>query len=651
MRRLLRLLSNPRFTRYLTFFTLLLASAAMARGGGGEHYSSGSGDSDYSGGGGGGDIGPLVDILLFLVVRHPKVGCPLVIIVGLAFYFYQRNNNPTANTRKALQRYEAERNVQVDQRSIDGWVNALKLKDPAFDMNALLSRAKTLFIATQDAWMKGDMTPVRPFLSDATYQRFVTQLMLMHRQGVRDAISDLNVSEVQLIGLDQTEGFDTVHIRVRASLRDTDVPATFTYEQAIEAAKKAPVDSFVEVWSLVRKPGAQTKIGDTAFQGKCPNCGAPFAGGAANNCEFCGAIVNSGNYDWVLAEITQAIENVRGYALVDGLKEMRERDPSFNIQVLEDRASLIFWKWVDAQSANESGRLSKLAGKDFTTRLARELEDLRGSGRRRVFLECAVGGVNTRLVRHAADHDEAHVEIRWSAKMGLFGLTEKPNGASPTLPQRSMFVFSRKSGAKTNAANGMATNRCPNCNAPLTDTVSPTCDFCGAQLQDGEKDWVLIRAESYEAWDAAEGRAYNAAVARNAAANVSAAAAAAAPVAAPRPDQVMDQTERERMLFMMAALAAADGNVDDKERELLRTCSERWSVPWNKVEMALGAGPKLFERLVPKGSPEAESFMRRLVEMALVDGKIDRKERKLLESASWHLGVGTDRLKMMLNGK
>ena len=28
-------------------------------------------------------------------------------------------------------------------------------------------------------------------------------------------------------------------------------------------------------------------------------------------CEFCKAIVNSGNYDWTLSEITQGIEHVR----------------------------------------------------------------------------------------------------------------------------------------------------------------------------------------------------------------------------------------------------------------------------------------------------------------------------------------------------
>jgi tellurite resistance protein len=98
---------------------------------------------------------------------------------------------------------------------------------------------------------------------------------------------------------------------------------------------------------------------------------------------------------------------------------------------------------------------------------------------------------------------------------------------------------------------------------------------------------------------------------------------------------------------MMAALAAADGVVDDKERALLKMCAERWGLPWANVELALNAGPGLYERLVTKQSPEAEQFLAQLVELALVDGKVDRRERQMLASAALHLGV-SDKLPALL---
>ncbi|MHB8876107.1 MAG: TIM44-like domain-containing protein [Myxococcaceae bacterium] len=466
-------------------------------------------------------------------------------------------------------------------------------------------------------------------------------MKLLAAQGVRDAIADVTVQDLQLIGLDQSEWFDTVHVRVKAQLRDTDVPAGYSDEQALAAARRAAPESFTEVWSFVRKPGAKTRIGEDLFQGKCPSCGAPFKGGAANKCEFCGAVVNSGNYDWTLSGITQGVEHIRHYATVDGLLAARQKDPALNLEMLEDRATLVFWKWVDAQSAGEAKRLSKLSTGESLTRIDTELAALKAQRRRKVFLECAVGAAITRALEDRSGYDFAHVEVRWSARMGI-GPEGQPPPALPTVPQRWVFTLVRKAGATTNTSNGMSTHRCPQCNGPLTESVSSTCDFCGAELGGGERDWVLSSAASFEAWNATENQRFHA---RQAGTPANASAAPPAAV------MITDVQERERLLYMMAAMAAADGVVDEAERKLLKMCSQRWSVPWKNVELALGAGPGLFDRLAQKGSPEAEAFFKSLVDMALIDGKIDKSERKLLNQAAAHLGVNAARVAEMLGGR
>ena len=618
---------------------LLVPLAAFARGGGGEHYESGKRESRPGHGGGdsnGEGMAYLAYFLLRLTFEHPLVMIPLLTVGGTAWYFWQKGHNPTAATQRAFQQREAERRTTVSSRDVDGWVNALKLKDPGFELLPLLDKVKDLFLKLQDAWFHRDLTPIRPFLSDATFQRFNVQLKLMNAQGVRDAITDIQVMDLQIIGLDQSEWFDTVHVRVKAQMRDTDVSSGASDAEAVAAARRAPIEPFTEVWSFVRKPGAQTKIGNDLFQGKCPNCGAPFKGGAANACEFCGAVVNSGNYDWTLSEITQGIEHQRYYAQVDGLMQARESDPALNLEILEDRTSLIFWKWIDAQGRGDTRTVSKLSLGTFQQQLQQELSALAAQGRRKVFLDCAVGGVTARQFRRREGYDQADVEIRWSARMGVGAKNQRPPTDLPTLPQRWVFTLVRKAGATTRVENGMSTDRCPQCNAPLTDSASPSCDYCGALLSGGERDWVLSDARSYEAWDAAENRVYQEATSRQQSARGA--------------EGILDVQERERLLYMMAAMAAADGVVDERERKLLRLCSERWSVPWSSVEKALAAGPELFDRLMPKQSPEAETFLRTLVKMALVDGKIDRQERRMLEAVALHLGL-PDRLPAMLNGR
>jgi tellurite resistance protein len=615
-----------RWIHRLTAFVPLLdivAGSALARVGSGESYDSGRSSAS-------GDDGALVEIA-FLLIRvafeHPCVGIPLLIAFAVGIWWWKRQEG-SASTRNALDTAEAHRRTAVSARDAEEWVAALKAKDPQFELMGFFDRTKQLFLDIQDAWFLRFLEPVRRFLSDSTYTRLATQLQLMRVQGVRDAIADVRVLDLHIIGLEQTPFFDSVHVRIKASMRDADAPASATDDQARALALKKDSETFTEVWTFLRRPGVTTDASKGLAQGFCPNCGAPFTGGAANTCDHCKAIVNSGNYDWVLAEITQGSEYVGANAAVEGLARARHRDPELTTEVLEDRASLVFWKWIEAQVVNDAGRLAKVAAPGFVERLRGSLGELSSSGHQKVFLECAVGSVNTLSIVGDGENELVNVEIRWSAKSGVVPFGQKLP-TLPSVPQRSVFTLLRKAGAATPSKAGVSTSRCPHCSAPLSDNGSTSCEFCGTALASGERDWVLHEVNSWESFGARLPTPSR---------------------SAPRPAaaRVPDREERERLMYLLAAMAAADGVVDANERKLLRMCSERWSVPWANVELALNAGPGLFDTLAARGSAEGEMFMRELVAMALVDGRIDRKERQLLEAASRHLGLG-GRLNEFLN--
>jgi len=559
-------------------------------------------------------------------------------LIGVAFVLwrvYSHGFGATASTQRAFEATDAREPGPPSAREVTAWVDALRASDPDFDLVTFLDQAKALFLRVQSAWAGGDLAPVRRDLSDATFQRFRVQLELLRAQGVRNVTADMAVLDLHPAGLERTSAFDTLHVRIRAQARDVDVPVSLSAEQAQERAQRAALEPFVEVWSFVRRPGTRSRKDGALPPGKCPNCGAPFDGGAAGNCGYCGAIVNSGAYDWVLAEITQGGEAASAPVEVPGLDALRAADPALSLEVLEDRASLLFWGWIDAQSRGEPGRMAKLATPDFLAELTADVAALRSRQRTRVFLQAAVGSVAVRAIEEGASTTLAHVEIRWSARMGVVPAGSSP-GTLATLPQRWTFTLSRKTGVKTDEARGMATARCGNCGAPLGDSVQPTCDHCGATLNDGAHDWVLARGEPFEVW-----------AARSRAQPVPQAQGQGLSTAAAR-DTVLDVSERQRLLYTMAAMAAADGTVDDRERRMLKLCAERWGVPYENVELALKADPALFERLVPPPGPGGEAFLRSLVQLALVDGKVDRHERRMLEAAAARLGL-TERLPELLS--
>src|ERR1019366_1217820 len=65
--------------------------------------------------------------------------------------------------------------------------------------------------------------------------------------------------------------------------------------------------------------------------------------------------------DWVLAEITQLVEWRPRMRRADAIDALHARDPGVAREVLEDRASYVFWKWVQAGRANAVTPLRKCA--------------------------------------------------------------------------------------------------------------------------------------------------------------------------------------------------------------------------------------------------------------------------------------------------
>lgn len=595
----------------------LFATPALARVGGGENFDSGSSSGGSSGGDGVAEV--VLRILWWLIVKEPRVGIPLTICLVVAYLVLNKLNNGDLSTRKAINRAEAMQRTPVSATTLDGRVKALKAKDPQFDPAQFLDRTRRNFIELQEAWFKRELEPMRRYLSDATFQRLATQLRLLKLLGVRDAIADPQVLDLQIIRIEQNDAFDTLHIRISAQIHDAEAPATASDGEAGALARQKSAEQFTEVWSFVRKPGAQTRPDRDLSQGQCPSCGAPFAGGAANTCEFCGAIVNSGSYDWVLAEITQASQFQPDPKEPKGLLQLRQSDPALSTEVLEDRASLLFWKWVEAQSTGDASRLAKLASPSFLDKLKVGIELLGEQGKQKYFIECAVGAVDTLQFSQEEGRNVAAVEIRWSARIAIGAKNAHPASA-PSQPQRDVMLLERRSGAQT-GASGMSTSRCPACAAPLSDNGQPTCEYCGTVLSTGEADWVLGDFASWEWWRTQDKMP-------------------ATPPARRVAQDVPDREERERLVFLMVMMAKADGVVDQKELALLRMAAGRWAIPWANVEQALNAASEaLPESPVAKGSAEAEAFLRDLVQLMLADGKVDAKEKKLFKTVAAHLGL------------
>ena len=469
---------------------LLRPAVAHARAGGGGGFHGGSGGSHGSGGGhggggggGGGDAIELLFDLLRLVLfcfQHPAFGVPFAVVVAVVVvYFWRSAQTPaTPSLPPAV----------TDGRAVD----RLRAHDPAFDPDAFAQRVTAGFLKLQDAWCRQDLSAVRPFISDGVHERFSIQFAEQKAAGYHDQMDAVAVDSATVADAASDAVYDTVAVRVRARARDFRASRT---DGSWVSGSRA-VEPFAEVWSFLRRRGTATVAGKPGLlEGNCPNCGAPIQVNESTNCASCGALLRSGEYDWVLAEITQESEWQPGaQSAVPGLDRLRERDADLNVQAIEDRTSVVFWRRAEADRVGKVDPIRKAATDDMCKQVAQQLRP-GPDGHRSYTGECAVGSVDTVGFIPAADPaglDRAVVDVYWTGRRFTTGNDGAPPRPGPESTVHTLLVLGRRADAVTEVAKGISSAHCPQCGAPESGGVGGSCDFCGAVLNDGSHGWVLV---------------------------------------------------------------------------------------------------------------------------------------------------------------
>ncbi|MBI5543191.1 MAG: DUF533 domain-containing protein, partial [Deltaproteobacteria bacterium] len=77
-------------------------------------------------------------------------------------------------------------------------------------------------------------------------------------------------------------------------------------------------------------------------------------------------------------------------------------------------------------------------------------------------------------------------------------------------------------------------------------------------------------------------------------------------------------------------------------------CAGRWGIDPSQLQALLAAPAEELMSLTPKSADEARTLYRALVAAALVDGRIDPDERKLLSAMAGHLQLSPENSQAIL---
>ncbi len=611
----------------------LLAGVFAQAGGGGSFGGSsggGGGGGSFGGGGsGGGDGDGGVEVIILLVrftIHYPQVAIPMWAVVGALFYFGRRKTSDyriTRTIRRGRKLQEEDlRNAAIGQ---------IQQRDPGFDLETFLQRVTNGFVTTQIAWSEQDLRRCRAFISDGVRERFELYIAMQRAENIRNRMKDVTVTGSRIVCVTTDAHFDTIHVRITAS--------AISYNEDLQTGRRVSGNSdrtpirFTEIWSFSRRPGVRTNPEASLLQGRCPNCGGPVDIVDKAECPQCGSTVNSGQYDWVLAEITQDEEWVvpPPQHAVKGWNDLQQRDSGLNFQHIEDRASVVFWRAMMAVYFADPAYAAPILAAD-----ADGLPPVWNRGPQFFWKTPAVGVVEVVQCGPAEDDefDRILVLVRWSATPAR-GDRQKPEPLGPQRVYSHVLVLKRHRSVTSQVDGAFASFSCTGCGAPINRGGSDKCGFCGLPLNDGRGDWVLESAGPNQLLqDLAREQRQDEHLMR---------------------EGGVERLEADRflnepgLLTALARMLTVDGELADTEREHITALAKRRGVTDERLQAIFAtAASDESPFTLPTEQAHGRIFMEHLLRAALVDGKVTSAERTLLQKAATQIGWSEADLRLAL---
>jgi len=183
---------------------------------------------------------------------------------------------------------------------IQAELTKIKTTDPGFNEEVFKDKAQTAFFKLQEGWERQDLSIMRPFVSDPVLSRFTNQLSDMKSRNEKDVLENIVVGHMDITDVKSDASFNYITVKIDASAADY----TLNSEGVMVKGSKTP-KGFTEYWTFLRTVGVKSDPNKQLKDNKCPNCGAALQVNATGKCEYCNAVITSGQFDWVLSEIRQ----------------------------------------------------------------------------------------------------------------------------------------------------------------------------------------------------------------------------------------------------------------------------------------------------------------------------------------------------------
>ena len=605
-------MQNQNLKKLFSFILFLLLTVYIfAAAGGGGGGSSGGGDG---GGSGGGEIIFWIIRILFEIIWRlpfPINVIVLVIIAAAIYYFYKTSQASSGLNSIPTSSYSAsKKDIALPQSFVS--------KNTDFNVSLFKEKVRTSFKEIQNAWMLQDLSSVRKWISDGMYQRFNTQFLMMKQIDQTNEISDINIHNVFIDDVETDGVFDILHVGIQYTMYDGFESGKYTQ------LNDGGPSSLTEYWSFIKKSGVKEK--DIYHSNNCPNCGGqlPANGGETARCPYCSTITYLGDYDWVLAEITQADDYLNSNSKFEKQGKFAQRILSkiknkndFSLQNLEDKASNGYMQMMTAFMLKKPETARRFVADNLYAKIESKIK----TEPNYLFFRLYLNHVTSFDYFQKENKDNIVLALKRSQQRIFIANPDKPTFENVITSQNEVLILSRNINAQM-PKGSLYAHSCPNCGAPIKDTVDTNCTYCTAQLNSTEFEWIIsewMTAAEYETWKKTD-----------------------APTLANNKklddlDELYDV--RDYAFNNMMVMIAADGVFAKEEMDYANSIAKKWNYSTDKLQGLLDmAKQKELVIRMPENPKKKEKIIAQMEKVANLDGNISIEEAKILndlKSVNW----------------
>lgn len=228
------------------------------------------------------------------------IGGIVIVIIFAGFIISKRKKaTPTAPTSRpgsnqGQQIMVPDRTAQIE--------SIIKAMDPNFSASDFITFAKEVFVDIQEGWSARDLSKIRIVLHDNLYKQTQKQVDEKLRNGTINRIENIAVSTAYLTAYKRDKQFEYTTIYLSARFIDYEIDEKTGNVLRGDTATRWEMRYLMK---FMRSTGVKTKDETNVLKThNCPNCGAPLEMQSSGHCEYCGSEVTSGQYSWVLCDLT-----------------------------------------------------------------------------------------------------------------------------------------------------------------------------------------------------------------------------------------------------------------------------------------------------------------------------------------------------------